>query len=370
MAHASGYALHARTVFQGLRISIENRKGSWRVDKHHSPPKWRTKMLCDYGYIRGTEATDGDHCDVFVGPNPDAKYAFIVRQVNPRTGKFDEQKTMLGFDSMDEARWMYLKHYDSPAFFGGISAMPMSEFKRKVMGTLHGSKLIKGMVQGHYLTTHGGKKVWIAPYEDSRVSATRPTNEQSPRPSDSGLLFPEIGYVRPIKQKAPPKPAPPPIHQLSMFDMGTEKAVDEDGSKVFDSKPLTSQGAFEMSPLAQNMAHGFNELPGDEPVFFLSPGEGRAFKSAAFSLALAAGGDPATTLQKAKMRMLQAFALANLCFGGIIGDANREACLSAMGMEPVPFRFALRRLRDELRAPLHVEAATVPVQTACAEIPL
>ena len=175
-----------------------------------------------------------------------------------------------------------------------------------------------------------------------------------------------------------------------------------------------------MSPLAQNMAHGFNELPGDEPVFFLSPGEGRAFKSAAFSLALAAGGDPATTLQKAKMRMLQAFALANLCFGGIIGDANREACLSAMGMEPAPYRLDATRCisyltieskgpiphefrkaignriygcddclavcpwnkfaqagreaklaaRDELRAPLHVEAATVPVQTACAEIPL
>ncbi|HEY0074981.1 MAG TPA: N-6 DNA methylase [Abditibacteriaceae bacterium] len=35
--------------------------------------------------------------------------------------------------------------YDSPAFFGGIAAMPMAEFKRKVLDTLHGKKLIKSL---------------------------------------------------------------------------------------------------------------------------------------------------------------------------------------------------------------------------------
>ena len=154
-AHASGYPLEGRTTFQGLRISIENKKGNYREDKHHDPPRWRTKMLCDYGYIRGTEATDGDHADVFLGPNPEATTAFVVKQLRPDSGAFDEQKTMLGFDSEEEAKQMYLKHYDSPKFFGGIMAMPMGEFKSKVMQTLHGNKMVKAFTPTPRLVVMG-----------------------------------------------------------------------------------------------------------------------------------------------------------------------------------------------------------------------
>jgi hypothetical protein len=33
---------------------------------------------------------------------------FVVDQVNPRTGEFDEHKVMLGFDTLEEARAAYL----------------------------------------------------------------------------------------------------------------------------------------------------------------------------------------------------------------------------------------------------------------------
>lgn len=145
-AFASGYPLQGRTKFQGLDISIENRKGGYREDKHHDPPQWRNKMYCDYGYIRGSEGVDHDHVDCFIGPNPDAANAYIVHQVNPKTGKFDEEKVMLGFDSIDEAKRMYLKHYDTPKFFGGIKAMPMTEFIPKVLSTLdRGGDIIKSL---------------------------------------------------------------------------------------------------------------------------------------------------------------------------------------------------------------------------------
>lgn len=145
-AHASGYPLQGRMKFQGLDISIENRKGSTRVDKHNDPPQWKTKMLCHYGYIRNSEGVDHDHIDCFVGPNLDATHAYIVRQVVPETGKTDEEKVMLGFDNIKQAKAMYLRHYDSPKFFGGIKAMPMEEFKTKVLATLpKGGGLVKAL---------------------------------------------------------------------------------------------------------------------------------------------------------------------------------------------------------------------------------
>jgi hypothetical protein len=124
-AHASGYPLQDRTTFQGLDISIENRVGSYRVDKQHDPPRWKTLMQCDYGYVKGSCGVDGDHVDVFLGPQPDATHAYIVRQLDPATGAFDEQKVMLGFGSAREAKAKYLCHYDTPKFFGGLTAMAM-----------------------------------------------------------------------------------------------------------------------------------------------------------------------------------------------------------------------------------------------------
>lgn len=150
---SAAYKLQGRTEFQGMPISIENKKGSVRrwFDPHGNE-KGSTKMHWAYGYIRGTRGTDGDHVDVYIGPNPDATHAFVVDQMKKPEGaikkdgkpwkEFDEQKCMLGWDSAEEAKAAYLKQYDDPRFFGSLRAIPMSEFKEKVMAKQnHGKKV-------------------------------------------------------------------------------------------------------------------------------------------------------------------------------------------------------------------------------------
>lgn len=124
--------LHYHTTFQNLPISIENRKGSVRKGVDDDGSEWKTKMRHPYGYIRGTEGPDGDGVDVFVGPNEDAAYAYVVHCNDPESGDFDEDKVMLGFNSSQRAKEVFLQHYDDPKFFGGIASIPMWKFSEKV----------------------------------------------------------------------------------------------------------------------------------------------------------------------------------------------------------------------------------------------
>lgn len=138
------HRLHGRLNFQGLDISVENAKGSVRKWYDHSGKEaGRTVMHHHYGYIKKTRGTDGDHVDVYVGPNPDADTAYIVNQMKKPQGStrgdglkwdgFDEQKVMLGFDSAEDAKTAYMKQYDDPRFFGGMKPMAMTEFIAKVL---------------------------------------------------------------------------------------------------------------------------------------------------------------------------------------------------------------------------------------------
>jgi hypothetical protein len=159
--------LQRRRQFQGLEVSIENQCGSYRCWKDHfAGTEGRTKMHYDYGYIRGTKGTDGDHVDVYVGPNKNATHAYIVTQMKPpHFLEVDEQKVMLGFDSASDAEAAYRLHYDKPGFFGMMQAMPMGEFRAKVLnkqnhGQLVKSALVKG-ADGSLLCPHCSVAVFI-----------------------------------------------------------------------------------------------------------------------------------------------------------------------------------------------------------------
>ena len=78
----SAHRLHGRMKLYDLDISIENRKGSIRrwYDPH-GKEKGHTTMKYAYGYIRRTKGTDGDHVDVYIGPNPEADRVYIVNQM-------------------------------------------------------------------------------------------------------------------------------------------------------------------------------------------------------------------------------------------------------------------------------------------------
>lgn len=111
-------------VYQGMPIYIENKAGSIRRGKG-----WAIRLQAHYGEFAETLGSDGDPLDCFIGPNPASPTAYVVRQVEPDSGKFDELKILLGYDSAKGARAAYEAHYDRPGFFGGIVAWPISKLK-------------------------------------------------------------------------------------------------------------------------------------------------------------------------------------------------------------------------------------------------
>jgi hypothetical protein len=129
------FRLAGNIEFQGLKIAVENRAGSSRTWKDQHGNTGTTRMLYPYGYIKRTTGADEDEVDVYVGPDPRAKNAYVVHQLDPRTGMYDEDKVMLGFSSAGLAKQAYLAHYDQPAFFGGMSTMAMDHFKRWIHGS-------------------------------------------------------------------------------------------------------------------------------------------------------------------------------------------------------------------------------------------
>ncbi len=138
----SGHKLQGRTTFNGLNISIENKKGSIRRGVDSDGHEWAITMHYDYGYIRGTEGVDGDHVDCYLGGNEDAKNVYIIHQKIPGTDKYDEDKCMLGFDTLADAKAAYLRQYDKPGFFGGVDTVPFDVFKEKVLSKKwHGKRL-------------------------------------------------------------------------------------------------------------------------------------------------------------------------------------------------------------------------------------
>ena len=122
--------LQGKTEFQGLPISIENERGSYRQGMDPNGETWRTPFLnLKYGYIRGTKGSDGDQVDVYIGPHGKSTRVFVVNQQDPNTKKFDEWKVMLGFESPEQAKIAYLGQYDRPDYFGDMVEVDMATFK-------------------------------------------------------------------------------------------------------------------------------------------------------------------------------------------------------------------------------------------------
>lgn len=128
----TGYLLENCTQFQGIPIAVEHGVGSVRKGVSREGHRWKTIMQHPYGYIEGTKGADGEEVDVYVGPEETAGKAYVIHQKEPDTGKFDEDKVMLGFNSKREAKEAFLAHYDTPDYLGPISEVPMDRFKELV----------------------------------------------------------------------------------------------------------------------------------------------------------------------------------------------------------------------------------------------
>jgi GNAT superfamily N-acetyltransferase len=98
--------------FDGFDISLENPKGSVRSGTDKTGKEWSREMPADYGYFKGTIGRDKDHIDVFIGENPELDKIYVIDQIDPSTGKFDEHKVMMGFDNISSARNTYNAAYE------------------------------------------------------------------------------------------------------------------------------------------------------------------------------------------------------------------------------------------------------------------
>lgn len=120
----------------GLDISVENPVGSSRSGVDRDGKAWSNEMSHHYGYIKRTVGADEEHIDVFVKDHTPADFAgkvYVVDQIHPDNGKFDEHKVMLGYESFKEATDAYDANY-AKDWKGGkhITEMPFDEFKKWV----------------------------------------------------------------------------------------------------------------------------------------------------------------------------------------------------------------------------------------------
>ncbi|WP_423820817.1 LPD38 domain-containing protein [Salinisphaera sp. SPP-AMP-43] len=127
---AAGNYKKGSVQLAGLNVAIENPHGSTRSGTDADGNRWRSKMHGHYGYVRGTEGNDGDAVDVFIKPGTrDADTAYVIDQHND-DGSFDEHKTVIGADSIDDARETYRANYPKgKAGDRTVTAMPMDQFK-------------------------------------------------------------------------------------------------------------------------------------------------------------------------------------------------------------------------------------------------
>ena len=124
----------------GYDIVLENPKGTTRSGKDANGKEWSTTMKHDYGYIRGTKGTDGDHIDVYLSDNPTAGNVYVVDQIDQQTGDFDEHKVMYGFNSMEEAVQAYRDQYEDGWKVGTVTEVSREEFKKWVDSSVRKTK--------------------------------------------------------------------------------------------------------------------------------------------------------------------------------------------------------------------------------------
>ncbi|WP_226018401.1 SNF2-related protein [Novosphingobium sp. FKTRR1] len=116
----------------GIDITVETPKGRERSGTDPNGKPWAVTMPDHYGYVKRTEGADGEQVDVYVGPNPEAQTVYVVDQNHAGTGKFDEHKAMLGYNSQAEAEAAYHAGFSDGR--GGermanVTAMPVGAFK-------------------------------------------------------------------------------------------------------------------------------------------------------------------------------------------------------------------------------------------------
>lgn len=160
----------------GFDVTIEQPAGSVRSGKDANGKEWSVTMNNTYGYIRGTESVDGDHIDVFLGPDMNSDMVYVVDQVNT-DGSFDEHKVMMGFPSLEDARSAYLSNYEEGwQGLGNITGVTLDGFKKWIDSSTRKTKPFseyKGIKREEDIAPRKVKKLSLVDKDDYITSAER-----------------------------------------------------------------------------------------------------------------------------------------------------------------------------------------------------
>lgn len=122
-------------TFGGYNFTVETPKGVTRSGKDEQGKPWSVTMHDTYGYILGKIGVDGDHIDMFINDAADLDTfdgnVYVVDQVNPETGEFDEHKVMYGYPDEAAATKAYLSNYSKGwKGLGKITSVPKATFDK------------------------------------------------------------------------------------------------------------------------------------------------------------------------------------------------------------------------------------------------
>lgn len=221
---SAAYKLQGKTVFQGMNISIETKKGQIRKGIGKDGIPWRVRMPWDYGYILRSKGQDGDHVDCFIGPDKDATHVYVIHQTKEDSDKYDEDKAMLGFSSADQALAAYKASYTNVDLYHSMSAMPVTIFKKKVAETKDKKKAfkIKAQLDGDYYQYHEQTALQIQT-PNHPPSLKNPQRVKVANPDDEEMKVGKRGSkkakkrLREIAEKARREAGKPEIVQTTLY---------------------------------------------------------------------------------------------------------------------------------------------------------
>lgn len=171
--------------FGGYDYTVETPKGVTRSGKDEQGKPWSVTMHDTYGYILGRIGVDGDHIDMFINDAADLDTfdgnVYVVDQVNPETGEFDEHKVMYGYPSEEAATEAYLANYSKGwKGLGKVTSVPKATFDKWLESSDRKTKPFAeyAMVQKEQAKTNSD---FIAQMEYDYENDIHPSEEDKPK---------------------------------------------------------------------------------------------------------------------------------------------------------------------------------------------
>lgn len=168
--------------FGGYDFTVETPKGTTRSGKDEQGKPWSVTMHDTYGYILGKIGVDGDHIDMFINDVADLDSfdgnVYVVDQVNPETGEFDEHKVMYGYPSEEAATEAYLANYSKGwKGLGKVTSVPKTTFDKWLESSDRKTKPFAD----YAMIKKGAHQDFISDMEYTYENDVHPSEEDKPK---------------------------------------------------------------------------------------------------------------------------------------------------------------------------------------------